>query len=420
MTSREPWRVVSIKDVCEAIVDCVNKTAPTVEHETPYKMIRTSNVKGGWINLDDVKFVEANVFAKWNRRATPRHGDVILTREAPLGEVGMIRTRDQVFLGQRLVLYRADPKKLDNRFLLAAFQSDYVQGQIKSLGSGATVEHMRVPDAEKLTIKLPPLTTQHRIGEILSTYDDLIENSTRRIKILEHMAQMLYREWFVNFRFPNHEKVKIVDSEIGPIPQPWDVKLLRDVSSLISRGISPAYDDAADGLVINQKCIRDGWLSLAPARRQSKKVPEEKMVKEGDVLINSTGVGTLGRVAQVLEPIGNCTVDSHVSIVRPKENSGFFGRALLELEDHFAGQGVGSTGQTELSRERIALTSLVIPPTELQEQFCQIIAPINRMRVGCRRRNDILRKTRSLLLPKLFSGEVSVEQIEAEPAAQTI
>jgi len=90
------------------------------------------------------------------------------------------------------------------------------------------------------------------------------------------------------------------------------------------------------------------------------------------------------------------------------------------LENHFAAQGVGSTGQTELSRERIALTPLVIPSTELQEQFCQIIAPINRMLVCCLRRNDVLRRTRDLLLPKLVSGEISVEHIESEAPAQMV
>ena len=207
MSTRTEWPVVCIKDVCESIIDCVNKTAPTVGYPTPYKMIRTTNVRDGWINLDEVRFVEAEVFARWNRRATPRKGDVILTREAPLGEVGMLRSNDHVFLGQRLVLYRADPIKLDDRFLLYSFRCDHLQGQIKSLGSGATVEHMRVPDAEKLLLRLPPLPIQKRIGDILSAYDDLIENNARRIKILEDMARMLYREWFVNFRFPGHEKV---------------------------------------------------------------------------------------------------------------------------------------------------------------------------------------------------------------------
>ncbi len=97
------WTRRCIKDVCESIIDCVNKTAPTVERPTPYKTIRTTNVKSGWVDLSEVKYFNEEVYARWARRSRPRKGDVILTRQAPLGEVGMIRADDTIFLGQRLV-----------------------------------------------------------------------------------------------------------------------------------------------------------------------------------------------------------------------------------------------------------------------------------------------------------------------------
>jgi type I restriction enzyme S subunit len=409
MRPRVSWNEVSIKDVCESIIDCVNKTAPTVEYETPFKMIRTSNVRDGWISLDEVRYVTAEVFAKWNRRATPRKGDVILTREAPLGEVGILRGSDQVFLGQRLVLYRTDPDKLDNRFLLYALRTNFLRGQIMSYGSGATVEHMRVPDCEKLVLRLPPPAYQRRVGEILFAYDDLIENNTRRITILEETAQMIYRDWFVNFHFPGHEKVKMVESELGPIPEGWEVRSLRDVTSYISRGISPIYDESTAGWVINQKCIRDRRLNLGPARRQSKPVPPVKAVRKGDILINSTGVGTLGRVAQVHQELVNFTVDSHVSIVRPTRNADYLGEVALQLESRFEAMGVGSTGQTELGRERIAGTLFVCPPDSLQTRYADYANSIHQLSLCLSQKNDNLRTTRDFLLPKLISGEIPVE-----------
>ncbi len=204
MSCLTEWPRVSVADVCETIVDCVNKTAPVVDQPTPYKMIRTTNVRDGWVDLNGLRCVDAATFEKWTRRQKPRRGDVILTREAPLGEIGMLRSDDHIFLGQRLVAYRANPIKLDNRYLLYAMLGDDMQGQIRSMGSGATIEHMRVPDCEKLTLRLPPLPIQRRIASILSAYDDLIENNTRRIAILEEMARRLYEEWFVRFRFPGH------------------------------------------------------------------------------------------------------------------------------------------------------------------------------------------------------------------------
>jgi type I restriction enzyme S subunit len=329
-------------------------------------------------------------------------------------------TSEPCFTNQQLNSVVVDTKTYDPLYVF--YRLSTILPRLKKLqgGSASGREHVNKTNFGNIELDIHTLPVQRRISSILSAYDDLIENNTRRIKILEQMAQMLYREWFVNFRFPGHEKVKMVDSEMGLIPEGWRVGPLGDIAVYIGRGISPTYDDAAKGLVINQRCIRNRKLNLAPARRQSKKVPQERMVREGDVLVNSTGVGTLGRVAQVLESIANCTVDSHVSIVRPKENVEFFGKALLELEGHFAAQGVGATGQTELSRERIASTQIVVPPGNLQANFCRAVAPMNKMLVCCLKRSDTLQQTRDLLLPTLVSGGVSVEQLETEAVAQMV
>src|SRR5690606_13404574 len=114
-----------------------------------------------------------------------------------LGEVGLLRTEENVFLGQRTMLYRADPKQLDQHYLYYSMIGPYVQAQIHGQGNGSTVEHLRVPDAEKLKIPVAPLNAQKKIAAILTAYDDLIENNQRRIALLEKMAEEIYREWFV-------------------------------------------------------------------------------------------------------------------------------------------------------------------------------------------------------------------------------
>jgi restriction endonuclease S subunit len=288
---------------------------------TPSKAIKAYWVGDiPWVSCKDMKTERIFDALDHLNKDSVRNG----TRLVALGTVlvvvrGMILAKEfPVAIAMREIAFNQDLKALKcapfltDRFLFYWLKS--MTHEILGLADEAAhgTKRLQTDRLESLEVDIPPRDVQETITSVLSAYDDLIENNTRRIKILEQMAQMIYREWFVNFRFPGHEKVRIVDSEIGPIPQRWAVKSLKDVSALISRGISPTYNDAADGLVINQKCIRNGRLSLASARRQSKKVPEEKMVREGDVLINSTGVGTLGRAAQVLEPIGNCTVDSHV------------------------------------------------------------------------------------------------------------
>jgi type I restriction enzyme S subunit len=441
MTASAEWELVCIKNVCEAVVDCVNKTAPTVEYETSYKMIRTSNVKSGWIDLDSVKFVEADVFVKWNRRTTPKVGDVILTREAPLGEVGMIRTSDRVFLGQRLMLYRADPKKLDNRFLLAAFQSDFLQGQIKSLGSGATVEHMRVPDAEKLMLRLPTIAVQRRIGDILSAYDDLIENNTRRIKILEQMAQMLYREWFVNFSFPGHEKVKMVESEMGLIPEGWPVW---NIGELFEFHIGGGWgEDTKDGEftcpahVIRGTDIppaRTGNLDGCPLRYHKKSNLASRILEPWDIVFEVSG-GSKGQPVgrallvhpKILSALGRDVMcASFCKLLRPKTSRvgvTHLYQYLLEIYSNgiIEKYQVQSTGITNFKfAVFLEDAKLAVPTEDIRGEFEQLCRPIldSVSVLGCK--NENLRKTRDLLLPKLVSGEISVEHLEKEPIPELV
>lgn len=172
------WDKVQIEEACDSIMDCVNKTATKVDEPTPFKMIRTTNVKNGYVNLDSVYYVTEDVYRIWTRRQIPQSGDVILTREAPMGEVGMLLSDEKVFLGQRLVSYRVNPSKLNNRFLLYAFQSGDLQGQIHALASGSTVQHMRVPDTKKLLLPLPNLKEQEGVVATL----DVLRTETKRLE----------------------------------------------------------------------------------------------------------------------------------------------------------------------------------------------------------------------------------------------
>lgn len=132
-------------------------------------MIRTTNIRNGYVNLDSVRYVTKETYRQWTRRQIPQKGDVLLTREAPMGEVGMLLTDDHVFLGQRIVSYRTNSKKLNNKFLLYAFQSNDLQNQINAFASGSTVQHMRVPDTKVLRISVPSLLIQKQIIQKLDT-----------------------------------------------------------------------------------------------------------------------------------------------------------------------------------------------------------------------------------------------------------
>lgn len=251
--------------------------------------------------------------------------------------------------------------------------------------------------------------TQRKIAAVLAAYDDLIEANRRRIALLERMAEEIYREWFVRLRFPGHATTKITKG----LPAGWTRTRVANLTSYLKRGVAPSYDDQADGIAINQKCIRDGRIDLEYSRRQSREVSAERLIQAGDILINSTVEGTLGRVAQVLAPIPKCIVDSHVTIVRPAKGVPvrFLGLTLQAWEPHLATMGLGSTNQTELSPFTIGRVELRLPPPAITDRFEALANPIATQARLLAEQNVHLTRTRDLLLPRLISGKLPVEAL---------
>ena len=235
------WKRVPVSEVCELIVDCVNKTAPRVDYPTPYKMIRTPNVKNGYIDLSDCRFVERETYEKWTRRAAVEQGDVLLTREAPMGEVGYVDFTDKVFLGQRIMQYRARTDVLNSRYLLYAFLSPDLQNQFKMHeGSGSVVSHIRVPDCSKFEINLPPLQEQNAIVSILGSIDDKIQLNNQINQTLEQMAQAIFKSWFVDFE---PVKAKIAVLEAGGSEQDALLAAMQTISGKDEAALARLKDD---------------------------------------------------------------------------------------------------------------------------------------------------------------------------------
>ncbi|MEU6059612.1 restriction endonuclease subunit S [Streptomyces sp. NPDC047097] len=187
--------MVPVSSVCRAIVDCVNKTAPTSEASTGFKMIRTSNIRDGRVDLTDCFTVERGVFVEWNRRGAPRVGDILLTREAPLGQVGMLLTDSPVFLGQRVMLYRADETEMRREVLLFNFLASHMGQQFRMLGAGSLHEHMRVGDGLKLRVHCPPRQMQDALVDRIEAGREqsvrLSQLADRQVALLAERRQSL-------------------------------------------------------------------------------------------------------------------------------------------------------------------------------------------------------------------------------------
>ena len=389
------WRKIQIKELCSDIIDCVNKTAPISNTPTKYRMLRTSDIRDGFINLENLKFVTEKTYNKWTRRGFLQKGDIILTREAPLGEVGLVRYAENFFLGQRLVLLRANPSVCDNRFLLYALQFHDNKQAIIAKGVGATVLHLRVPECEKIEIRVPDLQTQRKIGNILSAYDNLIENNQKQIRLLEEAAQRLHKEWFVDLRFPGHETTPVVDG----VPEGWTRKQLIDVATV-------QYGYAFDGSLFNS--IGNGMpivrIRNIPSGNTGDYTTEsadiQYIIHNGDILVGMDGEFHInswsGQDAYLVQRV--CRIKPiNVGI------AGYLLQAIYEPIKYFEKTVVGAT-VAHLGKKHIDTITLLIGPNKLYIPFQQYFDK----RQLLLNQNRLLSEARDRLLPKLMSGEIEV------------
>ena len=384
-----------LKQLCSEIVDCVNKTAPTSDAPTPYKMLRTSDIREGKINLENLNCVTKEVYEKWTRRGKLQKGDVIFTREAPLGEAGLVREEKNYFLGQRLVLFRANDKICDGRFLMYSLLWHDNKQAIISKGVGSTVAHLRVPECENIEIKAPDLDIQHRIADILSAYDDLIENNQKQIKLLEEAAQRLYKEWFVDLHFPGHENTKIVDG----VPEGWKKERLVDIAEI-------QYAYAFDGTLFNADkngtpIIRIRNIPQAETMDYTTEhVSENYLVQNGEIIVGMDGEFHINAWA------GNTAyLVQRVCCIRPKntEIKGWLLQAIYEPIKFFERTVVGAT-VAHLGKKHLDSIYLLTSPEGFYKPFMILFDK----RLLLENQNRKLREARDRLLPKLMSGEVEV------------
>ena len=292
----------------------------------------------------------------------------------------------------------------DVRFVKYCF--DMLQRDCKQISQGTAQDNLSWQKLSTIEFPAPPFEIQHRIADILSAYDDLIENNRKQIKLLEEAAQRLYKEWFVDLRFPGYEHTKITDG----VPEGWEKSTVAAVSSILRRGISPRYNENGKFVVINQKCIRQTVVSFDESRQQEKPYPEDLNLQDSDTVICSTGAGTLGRVGQIFGNYPDTTLDSHVTLVRAKEGFGkqYLFQSLNSRQTYLMGMGKGSTNQLELSRGTIQDLDIYIPLKKVLNQFEQVAQPIHDKISVISKSILQLQTARDRLLPKLMNGEVEV------------
>ncbi|MFU9818815.1 restriction endonuclease subunit S [Acinetobacter radioresistens] len=330
------------------------------------------------------------------------------------------------------------------------------QEELKSIAGGSATPILNKGHFSKVVIELPDKVDQDNIVQVLDSLDCKIELNNQINQNLESMAQAMFKSWFIDFD-PVRAKIaakqegkdselaamcaisgkseaeleqmakedfaelqataalfpdELVESELGEVPKGWTLTLLKDVTTELRRGISPKYTEEPNGaIVINQKCIRNHTINFSLARKHnsSKRKIDGRELQIGDVLVNSTGVGTLGRIASVRYLDSITVVDSHVTVVRAndkKVSRAYLQGLLLENEKFIEASGAGTTGQTELRKEVLQEIKFPNPAVALHQQFDSIIYKINQEIANLEKMNISLSHVRDTLLPKLLSGEM--------------
>lgn len=383
-------------------------------------MIRTTNIKNGRIDLEGCRSVSLETFEKWTKRAKVARGDILLTREAPMGEVGRVNFDQSVFLGQRVVQYRVNPSKLTSKYLLYSFLSPDLQYQFKRHdSSGSTVSHIRVPDCLKFEIPLPDLDEQEKIAAVLSALDSKIDCNDRINAELEALAKTLYDYWFVQFDFPDANG-KPYNSSGGrmvynatlkrEIPEGWFDSSVLAVAELLGGGTPTKKNSEFWGGSIP-------FFTPTDADRSTFKFSTADYITEAGLKGSSTKLfgkntvfitarGSVGKL--VLAGVEMAMNQSCYALrAKPGISHVFLYFLARELIHHLQVKSSGSVFDSIVSND-IELTRLAIPTGEVVEKFGAVVEPMFAKISAGTRENQQLAQLRDWLLPLLMNGQVKV------------
>ena len=400
-------QTIPIKELYEGLYDGPHAT-PKPSTDGPVFLGIKNVTDDGRLDLSDIRHIAEDDFALWTRRVEPQPGDVVFTYEATLNRYAIVPEGFRGCLVRRMALIRPDTKKVDTHFLFYYFFTNEWRAVIaNNLLVGSTVDRIPLTKFPEFPVRVPPLPVQRRIAGILSAYDDLIENNQRRIKILEEMARSLYREWFVHFRFPGHDKVKMVPSPLGLIPQGWEVKKLGNLISYNRCATKPG-PHLDEHRYVPIDCLPSKSLALLEAKPIEEAQSSLQLFEKGDILFGAMRP-YFHKV--VVAPFAGVTRTT-CFVFKPMHQEWHAFATMTAFEEstvaYANAHSQGATIPYAVWDGSLAEMPLVIPPDALLRRFEKAVEPmLTRISQSFFVLTN-LRRTRDLLLPRLLSGQVNV------------
>lgn len=404
--NKNTWHTSKLKNLPLKIIDGDRSSKYPKREELKgdgIPFLNTTNIIDNRISYDDLCFISQEKYDSLGKgKLIPL--DIIMTTRGSIGKIGIFHNpRFQTgFINAQMLIFRTDKQNLDPRFLYYVFCSTNFQAKLSAFASGSAQPQIPIKDLQEIEIQVPDFDTQQKIVCILSAYDDLIENNTRRIQILEEMAQAIYREWFVHLRYPGHEGVRMVESAVGMIPEGWEVSKLGENCKIIM-GQSPEskyYNDQGQGLPFHQGVTDFG--ERFPADRIYCTV-ENRLAENGDILCSVRApVGRLNiATKRIVIGRGLCSI-------RSKANTqSLLYQQLKEIFKEEDSMG-GGTIFKAVTKEEMFGIKIIVPHANLVVQFEELCKPIDHLIENLITKNKNLRQQRDLLLPRLLSGELDI------------
>lgn len=381
------WEIAKLGDISKNI-----QTGPfgSQLHQSDYSecgipVVMPKDLVGGKISEESIARVDKTHVERLCRHKI-EVGDILYSRRGDVGRCAYVTKKEEGWLcGTGCLRVTIDSEKADSRFVFFQLQHPDTVGWVEKHAVGATMLNLNTTILSSVPIRLPALEIQKRIADILSAYDDLIENNQKQIKLLEEAAQRLYKEWFVDLRFPGHENTKIVDG----VPEGWSRTNINEILTF-HRG----YD-------LTKNEMKAGRYPVVGSTTVIGYHNEFKIKGPGIVTGRS---GSLGKYQFIWDNFWPHNTSLYISDY--KDHNIFFVYSLLQTVD-FASLNNGGAIPT-LNRNVLSNIEVIEPTDELQEMFAKIAESQYQKIKNLEKQNNQLKMARDALLPKLMSGEVEV------------
>ncbi len=384
---------VNLSEVAE-VIDCEHKTAPS-SSGGKFRSIRTTDISNGVLNIGNANPIDESTYKEWTKRGKPEKNDLILAREAPVGEVGIIPEDNLVALGQRTVLIKVKDSRVNPKFLNFYFGSRLVKHELKIRATGSVVDHLNMRDIRSFPLHLPPIAAQEAIAEVLSSLDDKIDLLKRQNNTLEGMAEALFRQWFIE-----------------EAQDDWDVMFLPEMCLRMGSGGTPStkvkeyYEGSINWFATKE--LQDNF-SISSVKMITQEAVNEsaaKLFPKHTIMMAIYAAPTVGRLG-ILTSNG-CFNQATCGFVAREEIGHEFIFTLLKNQREELNLLASGTAQQNLSVKKLKEFGMPLPDVQQISRWRDLCRPIFQKWEANFNEISLLEAQRDTLLPKLMSGEVRV------------